>query len=58
MNGESLLKRNCLPTFLQGKEKKKAPEIEPYKPPVISLENEDSVFFSEPFAIRGEFQNR
>ncbi|RMX56533.1 hypothetical protein pdam_00007231 [Pocillopora damicornis] len=41
-----------------GKEKKKAPEIEPYKPPVISLENEDSVFFSEPFAIRGEFQNR
>lgn len=42
----------------KGKEKKKAPEIEPYKPPVISLENEDSVFFSEPFAIRGEFQNR
>lgn len=42
----------------KGKEKKKASEIEPYKPPVISLENEDSVFFSEPFAIRGEFQNR
>lgn len=41
----------------QGKEKKKV-EIESYTPPVIALEHEESVFFAEPFAKRGEFESR
>jgi len=33
-------------------------EIESYSPPFIALEHEDSVFFAEPFAERGEFESR
>lgn len=45
---------NCMS---QGKEKKKV-EVESYTPPVIALEHEESVFFAEPFAKRGEFESR
>ena len=48
---------NCISYRWQGKEKKKV-EIESYSPPVIALEHEDSVFFAEPFAKRGEFESR
>ena len=33
-------------------------EVESYTPPVIAFEHEESVFFAEPFAERGEFESR
>lgn len=56
------LYRNILSYFLcfvlQPKGKKKANEPEVYEPPVLVLEHEDSVFFSEAFASEDEFESR
>ena len=46
--------------FLLWQEKpvKKPAEVDEYKPPVISLEHEDSVYFAEPFADPAVFKAR